>query len=243
MPARQAGFFWLQLDPSWTLEGPPLQRVFMLDGTTEPGNRDDPFWGELLAAAGWLAARAGWLLASQNGVHESCHEWLFSEMHLDCHPTEAVRACYNRPVPVARLGPHVESWDSIHSPGLFLSRHAGMHEMRWRFCKSKEGVKGTYVKVRCQWGRAVCVALTASLRHLRCCLPCAHAQAAAPPSLPLLSGVALRADQPVPQPGAEPHGEWRLAHGEHVGESKAALPANWTMHPMCVRERVVADAA
>ncbi|PRW59115.1 putative ADP-ribosylation factor GTPase-activating AGD15 isoform A [Chlorella sorokiniana] len=64
---QQAGIFWLHLDPSWTQEGPPLQRLFMPNGSTEPGSRDDPFWG--------------------------------------------------------------------------------MHEMRWRFCKSKEGVKGTFVKI------------------------------------------------------------------------------------------------
>lgn len=46
------------MDPAWTLEGPPLQRLFMPDGVTEPGNREDPFWGNLLAVAGWLGARA-----------------------------------------------------------------------------------------------------------------------------------------------------------------------------------------
>lgn len=47
----QAGQFWLLLDPSWTRAAPPLQRLFMPDGTTQPGTREDPFWGELLAVA------------------------------------------------------------------------------------------------------------------------------------------------------------------------------------------------
>lgn len=101
----------------------------------------------------------------------------------------------------------------------FLRANAGVHEMRWRFCKSREGVKGTFVKVRGQLG-----------------LVCYHqgAGAAAQPRLPCMAaalGLAMCctfghcshpcccADQSVPFSRNQPHGQRWVAHGEHVGES------------------------